>query len=126
MENNMNQNTQNREELTIKFAKGLVGQPFTAKTGRECVAIKIPNEDPADKRPWESIVVAANHVHEDKFGGKGVWMKVPADGQTKVSRSELTGTDENGKNVSFGVVVPPAPCSFLIWETTFFWLSSQE
>lgn len=26
-------------------------------------------------------------------------MKVPADGQTKVSRSELTGTDENGKNV---------------------------
>lgn len=99
MENNMNQNTQNREELTIKFAKGLVGQPFTAKTGRECVAIKIPNEDPADKRPWESIVVAANHVHEDKFGGKGVWMKVPADGQTKVSRSELTGTDENGKNV---------------------------
>lgn len=99
MENNMNQNTQNREELTIKFAKGLVGQPFTAKTGRECVAIKIPNEDPTDKRPWESIVVAANHVHEDKFGGKGVWMKVPADGQTKVSRSELTGTDENGKNV---------------------------
>ena len=26
-------------------------------------------------------------------------MKVPADGQTKVSRSMLTGQDENGKNV---------------------------
>ena len=97
MEANEKTTTQ-REELTIKFAKGLVGQPFTAKTGRECVSIKIPNADPADKTPWESIVVAANHVHEDKYG-KGLWMKVPADGQTKVSRSMLTGQDENGKNV---------------------------
>ena len=97
MEANEKTTTQ-REELTIKFAKGLVGQPFTAKTGRECISIKIPNADPADKTPWESIVVAANHVHEDKYG-KGLWMKVPADGQTKVSRSMLTGQDENGKNV---------------------------
>ena len=73
MENTAN-NTQKREELTIKFGKGLVGKPFTAKTGKECVSIKIPNPDPADKTPWESIVVGANHVHEDKFG-KGMWMK---------------------------------------------------
>ena len=97
MENTAN-NTQKREELTIKFGKGLVGKPFMAKTGKECVSIKIPNPDPADKTPWESIVVGANHVHEDKFG-KGMWMKVPADGQTKVSRSVITGKDENGKNI---------------------------
>ena len=97
MENTAN-NTQKREELTIKFGKGLVGKPFTDKTGKECVSIKIPNPDPADKTPWESIVVGANHVHEDKFG-KGMWMKVPADGQTKVSRSVITGKDENGKNI---------------------------
>lgn len=90
--------TPKREELIIKFGKGLVGKPFMAKTGKECVGIKIPNADPADKTPWEAIVVPANRVHEDKFG-KGMWMKLPADGQTKVSRSTITGQDENGKNV---------------------------
>ena len=95
---NTEKNTPVREELTIKFGKGLVSKPFTATTGRECVGIKIPNADPADKTPWESIVVGANRVHEDKFG-KGMWMKVPADGQTKVSRSVITGQDAQGKNI---------------------------
>lgn len=45
-------NTPKREELIIKFGKGLVGKPFMAKTGKECVGIKIPNADPADKTPW--------------------------------------------------------------------------
>ena len=96
MDNNVNEAPARREEVTIKFGKGLVSKPFTAKTGRECVAIKIPNMDPHDKTPWESIVVAANHVHEDKFG-KGMWMKVAADGQTRVSRSVAVGQDEQGK-----------------------------
>ena len=91
-------NTPRKEEVTIKFGKGLVGKPFTTKNGKECVGIKIPNADPADKTPWEAIVVPANRVHEDKFG-KGMWMKLPADGQTKVSRSVITGQDEKGKNV---------------------------
>ncbi len=90
--------TPKKEEVTIKFGKGLVGKPFMAKTGKECVGIKIPNADPADKTPWEAIVVPANRVHEDKFG-KGMWMKLAADGQTKVSRSVITGQDENGKNI---------------------------
>ena len=91
-------NTPRKEEVTIKFRKGLVVKHFTTKNGKECVGIKIPNADPADKTPWEAIVVPANRVHEDKFG-KGMWMKLPADGQTKVSRSIITGQDENGKNV---------------------------
>ena len=95
---NTEKSTVKREELVIKFGKGLVGKPFMAKTGKECVGIKIPNADPADKTPWESIVVGANRVHEDKFG-KGMWMKVSADGQTKVSRSIITGQDEKGKNI---------------------------
>ena len=95
---NTEKSTAKREELVIKFGKGLVGKPFMAKTGKECVGIKIPNADPADKTPWESIVVGANRVHEDKFG-KGMWMKVSADGQTKVSRSIITGQDEKGKNI---------------------------
>ena len=48
----------------------------------------IPNSDPADKTPRESIVVGANRVHEDK-SGKGMWMKVLADGETKVTRSVM-------------------------------------
>ncbi len=95
---NTEKSTVKREELVIKFGKGLVGKPFMAKTGKECVGIKIPNADPEDKTPWESIVVGANRVHEDKFG-KGMWMKVSADGQTRVSRSVITGQDENGKNI---------------------------
>ena len=95
---NTEKSTPKREELVIKFGKGLVGKPFMAKTGKECVGIKIPNADPTDKTPWESIVVGANRVHEDKFG-KGMWMKVAADGQTKVTRSIITGKDENGKNL---------------------------
>ena len=87
-----------KEEVTIKFGKGLVGKPFMAKTGKECVGIKIPNADPADKTPWEAIVVPSNRVHEDKFG-KGMWMKLPADGQTKVTRSQIVGKDENGKSI---------------------------
>ena len=89
--------TAKKEEVTIKFGEGLVGKPFMAKTGKECVGIKIPNADPADKTPWEASVVPSNRVHEDKFG-KGMWMKVSADGQTRVSRSVITGQDENGKN----------------------------
>lgn len=85
------------EEITVKFGKGLVGEPFMAKTGRECVSIKVPNTDPADTRPWPNIIVAANRVHENKFG-KGMWMKLPADGQTKLYRSELTGQTPEGKN----------------------------
>ena len=87
-----------RKEITVKFAKGLLGDPFTAKNGKECVRISIPNSDPDDKRPWAYIVTAANHVHENKFG-KGMWMKLPFDGQMKVFRSEITGQTPEGKNV---------------------------
>lgn len=87
-----------REEITVKFGKGLVGKPFTSKKGRECVSIRIPNADASDSRPWETIVVAANHVHENQFG-KGVWMKIPADGEMRVNRSEITGKTEDGKNL---------------------------
>ena len=97
-------NTPKREELIIKFGKGLVGKPFMAKTGKECVGIKIPNADPADKTPWESIVVGANRVHEDKFG-KGMWMKLPVDGQTRVSRSVITGQDESYQYEHYAVYI---------------------
>ena len=97
MEQNM-QKTPRYEEITVKFAKGLVSEPFTAHNGTECVGIKIPNADPADKRPWASVITAAKNVHENKFG-KGMWMKIPADGQMKVYRSEITGQTPDGKNV---------------------------
>ncbi|MCD8195781.1 MAG: hypothetical protein LUE24_01190 [Lachnospiraceae bacterium] len=87
-----------REEVTIKFGKGLVEEPFVSKAGKELVEIKIPNQDPNDSRAWESFVVSPKMVHENKFG-KGVWMKLPADGVTKVSRSFVEGKDENGKNI---------------------------
>ncbi|MCD8216577.1 MAG: hypothetical protein LUD01_00760 [Clostridiales bacterium] len=87
-----------KETITIKFGKGLADRHFTSKAGKDLVEVKIPNEDPGDKRPWQSFVVGAGMVHDNKYG-KGVWMRLPADGETKVSRPVLTGQDENGKNI---------------------------
>lgn len=105
-ENNLQHSapTQERNEITIKFGRGLVSAPFTARTGRECVSIKIPHADPADKTPWPSIIVAANHVHENRFG-KGMWMKLPADGETKLYVPEVTGQTPDGRNVYKNTVV---------------------
>lgn len=98
------------EEVTIKFGKGLVGEPFISKSGKELVEIKIPNQDARDHRHWESFVVSPKMVHENKYG-KGVWMKLPANGATKVSRPAFKGQDENGKN---------------IWETESRMVSNRE
>ena len=87
------------EEITLKFGKGCVGEPFTAKDGKEYVSILIPNQDENDHRPWATFVARANAVHEDKFGGKGMWTKVPAEGHTTIRRSVAVGEDENGKRI---------------------------
>ena len=95
---NRQDNAQDRAEVTIKFGKGLMGEPFTSKNGKELVEIKIPNADRSDSRPWESFVVPANFVHENQYG-KGMWMKLPEDGTTKLSRNVLEGKDASGKNI---------------------------
>lgn len=87
-----------RREVTIKFGKGLVGDPFTSKAGIELSEIKIPNVDPNDHRAWESFVVPTKFIHDNQFG-KGSWIKLPVDGLTKLSRSIIAGKDESGKNI---------------------------
>lgn len=37
-------------------------------------------------------------IHENQFG-KGVWMKLPEDGTTRISKPVLTGTGTDGKNI---------------------------
>ena len=86
------------EEVTIKTAKGLVGEPFKAKDGKEYCEVKIPNKDENDKTPWASFVVRKANIHEDKFG-KGMWFKLPKDGTISISKPVLKGKDENGKNM---------------------------
>lgn len=85
------------KEITIKFAKGCIEDTFTAKDGTEYSKIMIPNSDRADKSPWKSFVVKANHVHEDKFG-KGMWIKLPQEGHTTISKPKLVGKLEDGRN----------------------------
>ena len=41
------------ETLTIKFSRKLA-RPFTSKSGKDMVAIKIPNADPRTKTPGKS------------------------------------------------------------------------
>lgn len=85
------------KEITLKFGKGCVGEPFKGKDGKEYVQILIPNANPDDHRPWETFVARANHVHEDQYGGKGMWLKLPAEGQTTLQRSVVVGKNEDGK-----------------------------
>lgn len=86
------------EELTVKFGKGCIGNTFTGKDGKEYTSILIPNSDPDDHRPWATFVARANAVHEDKFG-KGMWVKLPADGTTTIRRDNIAGQDDAGKNI---------------------------
>lgn len=85
-----------REEVTIKFARGLASEPFMSKAGKELVRIQIPNQDPKDHSPWAEFVLPAKSVHENQYG-KGLWAKIPADGVTIVSKPFLEGVDTDGK-----------------------------
>ncbi len=75
------------ETIKIKFSRKLA-RAFTSKNGKDMVAIAIPNEDPDDKRPWEEFVLPVTMVHCDHYGSKTLWVKLPADGTTTLSRSE--------------------------------------
>ncbi|MBR7173373.1 MAG: hypothetical protein IKD50_02955, partial [Clostridia bacterium] len=96
MKNTPNQESQ-ESEIAIKFGKGLA-QPFTSKDGTQYMRIQIPNRDPQDKSPWQSFVVPAKAIHENHYG-KGLWMKLPLNGSTTVSRDVRTGYDESGKGI---------------------------
>lgn len=87
-----------REEITLKFGKGLVGEEFQGKDGKLYCEILIPNQDKEDKRPWQTFVLNAKQVHENQYG-KGMWCKLPADGQTTIQRRVKVGQDEHGKNI---------------------------
>ena len=89
------------ETLTIKFSRKLA-RPFTSKSGKDMVAIKIPNADPEDKNAWEEFVLPVKMVHSDHYGSKTLWAKLPADGMTTLTRSirsEETGNWEKKERI---------------------------
>lgn len=86
------------EEVTLKFGKGCVGEEFTGKDGVNYRQVSIPNQDRDDHRPWQTFVVRANRIHDNKFG-KGVWVKLPRDGSTTISRRVSTGIDDQGNKI---------------------------
>ena len=94
MKNTPNQIGQ-ESEIAIKFGKGL-SQAFTGKDGTQYMRVQIPNKDPEDKSSWQYFVVPAKSVHENQYG-KGLWIKLPLNGNTTVSRNVRIGYDENGK-----------------------------
>lgn len=44
------------KEITVKMGKGLVGEPFQGKDGKDYRQIKIPNQDEQDKSPWATLL----------------------------------------------------------------------
>ncbi|MBR4343444.1 MAG: hypothetical protein IKP88_12220 [Lachnospiraceae bacterium] len=87
------------KEITLKFAKGLVGDEFEAKDGKTYREIKIPNADRDDKSPWLSFVARADQIHIDNYTVNGMWLKMPADGHTTVKRDFIVGVEPNGKPI---------------------------
>lgn len=86
------------DQVTIKFGRGLVGELFTSKNGKELVEVSIPNPDKGDSRPWETFVISPRKIHDNQFG-KGVWMKLPEYGITRLSRSVKIGIDKAGNAI---------------------------
>ncbi|MCM1410865.1 MAG: hypothetical protein NC305_10010 [Lachnospiraceae bacterium] len=84
------------KEITLKFGKGCVGEEFQGKDGKAYKEILVPNPDKNDHRPWQTFVVKSNHVHENQFG-KGMWIKLPAEGHTTLRRSVVIGEKPDGK-----------------------------
>ncbi len=82
------------ETLTIKFSSNLA-RASTSSGGKDMVAIKIPNEDPEDKRAWEEFVLPVQMVHSDHYGSKTLWAKIPADGSTTLSRSIKPSSEDD-------------------------------
>ena len=74
------------EMIKITFSRKLA-RAFTTKSGKDVVAISIPNADPNDKSPWEEFVLPVTMVHCDHYGSKALWVKLPADGSTTLSRN---------------------------------------
>ena len=66
------------------------------KDGKEYKQILIPNKDENDHSPWATFVARSNAVHEDQYG-KGMWMKLPADGHTTVRKDHCVGEGADGK-----------------------------
>ena len=87
-----------KDEITLKFGKGCVGEEFQGKDGNSYKEILVPNKDQNDHRPWQTFVVKANHVHENQYG-KGMWCKLPANGSTTLHRNVKVGQDEQGKPI---------------------------
>ena len=83
------------KEITLKFGKGCVGEAFQGKDKNMYREILVANPDKNDRRPWQTFVVKANHVHDNKFG-KGMWIKLPAEGHTTLRRSVVTGEKPDG------------------------------
>ena len=85
-------------KVNKKINMFLYGEPFTGKDGKEYKQILIPNKDANDHSPWATFVARSNAVHEDKFG-KGMWMKLPADGHTTVRKDHCVGEGADGKKI---------------------------
>ena len=86
------------EMITLKFAKGLVGDEFQGKDGNTYREIKIPNEDKNDKSPWKSFVAPSSRIHEDQYIQNAMFLKLPAEGHTTVKQTVLVGTLPDGRN----------------------------
>jgi len=88
--------------LTIRFGAGYVGDEFTAKSGRRCQRIKIPNADAADESLWSSFVVLPEMVRIDEGRGAAE-VDLPEDGSTRVS-TPLSFTGEDGSTLIENVI----------------------
>lgn len=82
---------QQPEMITLHFARGLVGKPFTLN-GIKLVTVKIPS---GSGKIWDRFVTDPAKIRDNRFG-KGVWMQIPAEGKTKICITTEQEPDEYG------------------------------
>ena len=82
-----------RDEISLHFGKKLCTF-FTSRAGKEMARIKIPG---TEYPSWPEFVVPAKMVHDNQYG-KGFWIKLPANGKTRLSYSERTDLPNGERN----------------------------
>lgn len=92
------------EKVTVSIAENLVGKPFHSdKSGKDLVAVKVPNEDKNDKERWATFLIDADKVSDGENGRKTLTLSAGA--SISLQRTEVIDKDSKQyRNVDAGKI----------------------
>lgn len=92
------------EKVTVSIAENLVGKPFHSdKSGKDLVAVKVPNEDKNDKSRMATFLIDADKVSDGENGRKTLTLTEGA--SISLQRTEVIDKDSKQyRNVDAGKI----------------------